>query len=561
MVGCSVTADYGWLFGNVQGGYVQTDQQKTGRLRREMSYLDLSFAGLGAIIGSGWLFAVLYAAQTAGPAAIISWVIGGVACLFIALVYAELSGFLPEAGGATRYPQYSHGPLVGFIVSWAAFIAYASVPAIEAEAVVQYASHYIKGFGKTVNGSFDAHQPVAFIVEAVLLVVFFLLNVYGVKLYAKVNSFVTFLKFLTPTLTILVVLFVAKDWSNYSAPATHGFAPYGTAGVLVAVSTAGIVFSFLGFRQAVEMAAEAKNPQRDAPRAILTALLAGMAVYVLLQVVFIAAIPKGDLTHGWAALSLSSPFAQVASAIGLGWLATILYADAVLSPSGTGLVYFASTPRVILGSARNGYLGRSWKKISDKTGIPLIPTIATLIASAIFLLPFPTWQDLVGVISSATVFTYIMGPVSLAVFRRHHGSAPRPYRLGGASIISPIAYVMGALIIYWSGWETVWKLTVGYAIGIIIYLIVSAARHDLAKIDLKAWKQGIWLVAFIAVSLLETYFGSARFGGQYNKLHGLIHYPWDLVVVIVLAIGFYYWGVASGSGSKQTDEAIERAQQ
>ncbi|WP_298211297.1 APC family permease [Ferrimicrobium sp.] len=545
----------------MQGGDVQTGQQQTGRLRREMSYLDLSFAGLGAIIGSGWLFAVLYAAQTAGPAAIISWVLGGIACLFIALVYAELSGFLPEAGGATRYPQYSHGPLVGFIVSWAAFIAYASVPAIEAEAVVQYASHYIKGFGTTVNGSFNGKQPLDFIVEALLLVLFFVINIYGVKLYAKVNSFITFLKFLTPTLTILVVLFVAKDWSNYSAPATHGFAPYGTAGVLVAVSTAGIVFSFLGFRQAVEMAAEAKHPQRDAPRAILTALIAGMIVYVLLQVVFIAAIPKTELAHGWAGLSLTSPFAQVASALGLGWLATILYADAVLSPSGTGLVYFASTPRIILGSARNGYLGRVWRKISDKTGIPMYAMVATLIASAIFLLPFPTWESLVGVISSATVFTYIMGPVSLAVFRRHHGSAHRPYRLGGASVISPIAYVMGALIIYFSGWETVWKLTVGYAIGIVAYLIVSAARGDLAKINTKAWRQGTWLIAFIIVSLLETYFGSKRFGGQYDHLHGLIHYPWDLVVVVVVAIGFYYWGVASGSASQETNDAIERAGQ
>jgi hypothetical protein len=133
--------------------------------------------------------------------------------------------------------------------------------------------------------------------------------------------------------------------------------------------------------------------------------------------------------------------------------------------------------------------------------------------------------------------------------------------LGGASVIGPVAFAMGSLIIYFSGWETVWKLTVGYAIGIIIYLIVSAARSDLAKINAQAWKQGIWLVAFIAVSLLETYFGSKRFGGQYNRLTGLIHYPWDLVVVIVLAIVFYYWGVASGSGSKDTEDAIERASQ
>lgn len=532
--------------------------QGTGTLRREMSYLDLTFAGLGAIIGSGWLFAVLYAAQTAGPSAVVSWVIGGVACLFIALVYAELSGFLPEAGGATRYPQYSHGSVVGFIVGWAAFLAYASVPAVEAEAVVQYASHYIPSFGKSVNGAFDAHQPLAFIVEALLLIVFFLINVYGVKLYAKVNSFVTFLKFLTPTLTIVVFLFIAGHWGNYTNKVTKGFAPAGVPGVLVPLATAGIIFAFLGFRQAVEMAGEAKNPQRDAPRAIMTAIGIAIVIYVMLQVVFIAAIPAGDLTKGWANLSLSSPFAQVASAIGLGWLATILYADAVLSPSGTGLVYFASTPRVILGSARNGLLGKAWSKISAKTGIPMYAIISTLVASILFLLPFPTWQGLVGAITSATVFTYIMGPVSLNVFRRYYNEHHRPYRLGGANIVAPIAFVMGEFIIYFSGWVTIWKLSAGLLIGFVIYLIWSLAKKDLAQFDAKAWKQGIWIIVFVAVNFVMSYVGSARFGGQYNHLKGLIHYPWDLVTVLVIGIVFYYWGAASGKPSDETMEALDR---
>lgn len=287
-----------------------------------MSYIDLSFAGLGAIIGSGWLFGVLYAANYAGPAAVVAWIIAAVIVIFIALVYAELSGMLPEAGGITRFPHFTHGSLVGFIMSWGAFLGYAAVPAIEAEAVVQYAEHYIHSFQN--NTSLD------FVVEAILLLVFFAINIYGVKVFARINSIVTFLKFITPTLTILVILFVAKNWGNYTATSTHGFLPYGTAGVFIAVSSGGIIFSLLGFRQAVDLAGEARNPQRDVPRAIITAILLGALVYTLVQVVFIAAVPHSALAKGWANLSYTSPFAQVATIIGLGWLAAILYADAVL---------------------------------------------------------------------------------------------------------------------------------------------------------------------------------------------------------------------------------------
>ena len=102
-----------------------------------MSLLDLTMASLGGIIGSGWLFGSLYAAQIAGPSAIIAWVLGGLAVLLIGLVYAELGGMLPESGSIARYPHYTHGHLTSFIMGWAAWIAYASVPAIEAEAVMQ----------------------------------------------------------------------------------------------------------------------------------------------------------------------------------------------------------------------------------------------------------------------------------------------------------------------------------------------------------------------------------------------------------------------------------------
>jgi amino acid transporter len=518
-----------------------------------MSYVDLSFAGLGAIIGSGWLFGVLYAANYAGPAAILAWIIAAVIVIFIALVYAELSGMLPEAGGITRFPHFTHGSLAGFIMSWGAFLGYAAVPAIEAEAVVQYAEHYIT--------SFQNNSALDFVVEAIILLVFYAINIYGVKVFAKINSVVTFLKFITPTLTIIVILFVAKHWGNYTATTAHGsgFMPYGTAGIFIAVSSGGIIFSLLGFRQAVDLAGEAKNPQRDVPRAILTAILLGALVYTLVQVVFIAALPPNAIAKGWAALAYTSPFAQVATIIGLGWLASILYADAVLSPSGTGLVYLSSGGRVVLGSARNNYLGNKFRSISERFGVPIWAMSITVLFAIIFLLPFPSWQSLVGVISSATAFTYVMGPVSLAVFRKYHNDKHRPFRLQGAKAFGMLAFIGGTLIIYWSGWAVDWKLVVGILGGAVIYLVASWLGAPVQKITSEDWRSGIWLPVYLIAMLAIAYLGAARFGSPFNHNKGLIHYPFDIVVDIIIAIVFYTWAVASGRNSPETELAFENA--
>lgn len=517
-----------------------------------MTRLDLTMAGLGAIIGSGWLFGVLYAANDAGPAAIFGWVIGAFAVLLVGIVYAELAGMIPQAGGIARYPHFTHGPLVGFIMTWGAFIAYTTVPAIEAEAVVQYAEHYITGLA---NNTVER-----FVIEAVLLVIFFLVNLYGVRAFAKTNTIVTTIKFIMPTLTVLVLLFAATHWGNYTSKPAGGFAPYGVTGVLRAVALSGIVFSFLGFRQAVDLAGEAKNPQRDVPRAILSALGIATVLYILLQVVFLAGIAPSVIAKGWANAALTSPFAQVASALGLGWLATLLYADAVLSPAGTGNVYLASTARVVYAAANNRYLPASFRKLAN-SATPLWGLVATLFFGIVALLPFPTWQSLVGVISSATVFTYMIGPISLAVFRKTHPDAHRPYRLGAANVVGPIAFVVGTLIIYWSGWSIDWKLILALLVGTLIYVIAAAGTSSqLDRITGEAFKSAIWLIVYLIAMLGMTYFGSKDFNAPFNHGKGLIQYPLDLVVVAVLALVFYYWGVASGRKTADGDEAIELAE-
>ncbi len=520
-------------------------------LKKELSLLDLTMASLGAIIGSGWLLASYTAAQGAGPSAIFSWVIGGVVVMLIGLVYAELGGLIPESGGIARYPHYSHGHLTSFIMGWAAFLAYASVPSVEAEGVVTYAQSYIPAF-KAANGNISA---LGLLVAAALMVVFFLINYYGVRSFARVNTPVTLIKFIMPTATVLIFLFIGMHWSNLSA---HGFMPYKSSGMMKMVSTAGIVFSFLGFRQAVDLAGEAKHPQRDVPRAVVYSLIIGILLYVLLQVVFIGGVPTSHLAKGWSTISYSAPFAQLAMTLGLGWFATLLYADAILSPAGTGNIYTASTTRVLYALGNNHYFPRALTKVDSKTGIPYIALITALVMGLLFLAPFPAWQKLVGFVSSATVLTYIIGPVSAAVFRRIAPDAKRPVKLGGMHIIAPLAFIGGSLIIYWTGWVVNLPLLIAMLVGLILYGTATLVAPDqIQRPSLQSMKSGIWMVVYLLFMLAMSYYGSSVFGAPFDKGKGLIHYPLDLVVIAVGSLIFYYWGVASGYKTKDVEEVLE----
>ncbi len=505
-------------------------------LKRELSFLDLTMASMGGIIGSGWLFGAMIGANIAGPAAIVSWIIGGIAVLVIGLVFAELGGALPQAGGIVRYPQYSHGPFVSVIMGMAAVVAYASVPPIEALAAIQYGAYYAPGL--FVNGSATG---LGLFVAALLMVLFFFLNYYGVKFFARVNTPWTLLKTAIPVLAIIVIVLTTVHGGNFTAQG--GFMPYGASSVLSAVPLGGIVFSYLGFRQALDLAGEAKNPQRDVPRAVITAILIGIVVYVLLQVVFIGGLPASTISGGWAKLSLTSPFADLAVALGLGWLSVILFADAIWSPTGTGNVYFASTSRIMYALTNNRYFPKAIGKVS-KVGVPWVALIVTFVVGLIFLLPFPAWSKLVGIVSAATVFTYMIGPVSAAVLRRTMPDLHRPFTLKALGFWAPLAFVIGSLIIYWTGWATDSVILLVVLVLVVAVAIYTASSKEADKSILSSQnlRAGTWLIVYMLVLLALTYFGSANFGAP----DPVIAFPLDLVVVIIVALAFYYWGVSSG---------------
>ncbi len=513
-------------------------------LRHVMSKYDLTMASFGGVIGSGWLFGAMYSAQYAGPAATLSWIIGGILIFILALPFTEMVSAIPEAGGINRYPQLSHGSLVSSGVSWANWIAYAMTAPIEAEAVTQYAAGYVPALYS--NGVLT---PFGLVVAALLVLVFFIINYYGVKLFARVNTTITTIKVIIPSITMIILLIAGLTGGggrNFSNPASGGFMPFGMHGVLVAISIGGILFAYTGFRQSLDLAAEGKNPKHDVPRAIITVVLSAIVIYTLLQMAFIVALSQPDLVKGWAHVSFSSPFAQLASALNLGVLAALLYGDAVLSPGGTGLVYTATTARVLYAIPKNGYGPKALLKLNTR-GVPKNGMLVALVVGLLALLPFPSWGAMVGILSSAAAFTFSMGGISLGGLRKVAPDLPRPFSLGShAGWVGPTAFGIGALLLFWSGWPLVPQVLGVVAVGLIIYLFYRRANNLPAR-DLRA---GAWMIGFMVFEALMSFLGS--FGSGQN----IIPFPFDTIIVFVGAVAIYFWGVASSYRTQALDDYL-----
>lgn len=522
-------------------------------IRRDVGPFALMLTGLGSIIGSGWLFGAWRAAQIAGPGAIWAWVIGAVIILFIALTYAELGAMFPESGGMVRYGHYSHGSLVGFIAAWANWIAIVSVISVEAEASAQYMSSWKWAWAKDLYhqapGGHGELSAAGLTIAGALVIAYFLLNFWSVKLFARSNTAITLFKLIIPALTAVLLIASGFHPENFSVGIHGEVHSIDFASVLTAVAIAGIVFSFNGFQSPVNLAGEAHNPGKSIPFAIVCSIVLATVIYVLLQVAFIGAVPQQMLANvGWHGINFSSPFADLAIILGLQWLATLLFIDAVISPSGTGMTYTATTARMLYGMERNGTLPKILGHIDPKSGVPRPAMWVNLVVSFMFLFFFRGWGTLAAVISVATIISYLTGPVSVMTLRRTAPGLHRPLRLAGLPVLAGIAFVMSTELLYWAKWPLTGEIILLMVVALPIYFYYQAKSgwHDFGRQMKGAW----WLVAYLPVIALVSWAGSTTFGGR-----GYLPYGWDLAVVAVIGLVFYVWGVKSGWRTPSVEDA------
>ena len=527
-----------------------------GHLERSVGFYGLMFVSLGSIIGSGWLLGALNAAQRAGPASILSWILAAFMLSLLALTYAELGATYPVAGGSARFPYYSHGPIAGFVAGWAAWLQAVFVAPIEVLAAITYVNSvgWVNLNFNMINKTGESAgllNGTGLVVAVVLMVLFTAMNLAGAKFLSESNVIVVIWKTLVPVLAVVVVAALKFTPSNFQAGG--GFMPFGFHGVFAAL-TGGVVFALQGFEQAVQLAGEARNPKKDLSRAILTAMGIGAVLYALLQIVMIGSLDPANILTGWSKPLGTDPsdygaWYNIALAVGAGWLAKALIIDAVISPAGTGVVYVGTTARLSYALGEE----REMPSALASTNTKGVPVVSILVAAGIGMLalgPFKSWSALVSIITGATAIMYAFAPVSLAALHKVDGDRPRSYRVPAPGFVLPAAFCSANLIIYWGGFENAWKLSIAMLLGIALFAIGAwragtGAGHTV--------RNAMWILPWLGGQVIIGALG--RYGeGASNILPGWV----DLGVVIVFALSIFYWAVRLTLTKNETAAAVAK---
>ncbi|HEX4721665.1 MAG TPA: APC family permease [Pseudonocardiaceae bacterium] len=498
------------------------------RLRRDLGFTGLTAIGFSNIVGSGWLFAAMYAAQIAGPAALLSWIGAGVLCALIALVMVELGATRPEGGGTVRWPLYASGRLVGSVIGWSVLLSVGGTAA-EITAIVRYADHYLPwlyhGTTLTIGG-----VAVAVGFSALLTT----LNWFAVRLFARLNNLVTALKVAIPVLTVIALF--ASGFHPGRLTDHGGFAPYGWAACLTALAGGGIVYSVNGFQAPVDFSGEARDPRRTVPRSVLAGIAIAVVIYLALQLAFLFSVPDNLLGNGWHGVNFDSPFGQLALVLNLQWLSTLLYADAVLSPGGSAFVGVAVDTRHTYALAKNGLLPRFFMAVHQGSGIPRRALALNLGVIVLFLLPFSGWQQIVSVMGDMYLLIYSASSVAAATFRRAGGVRVAGWT-PGMRWIAPVSFVVAGEFVYWSGWHVLRLVLPLVLVGVPLFLALWRGGSGASLVA--ELRKGAWLVVYLAVLTLLSWLGS--FGGSAH-----LPAPYDTITVAVVSLGIFWWAVRSG---------------
>jgi amino acid transporter len=468
------------------------------QLQRRLSLFSLVMAVVTSTIGSGWLFAPYLTAQLAGPASLFSWLAGGAMAFLIALVFAELGALVSSSGALAQIPLLTHGRTSGFIGGWAAWLGYVALPAIEVLATVQYLGSSLPWLTRGGGSAGLSNWGIG--LASLLLLLFGWINLAGVAALARWIDGLTVWKLLVPLGVSLVLILGSAHGGNLQVGG------YQARGVLDALSTGGILFSLLGFRTAMDLAGEAKNPQRDVPLAMGIGLAISLLIYLLLQLAFLLAVPPPLLVQGWGRLQLTAhggPLVAVALGLGLSGLATLLITDAVVSPSATAMAYMGTAARVNWMLARCRLLPAPFSHI-NRAGVPSVALAATVLIGLVLLQGGPSWPKAVGFVTAALVISLAMGPISLEALRRQAPTVHRPYRLPAAPWLCPLAFVLSTWAIFWCGWGSLQLAVPLILLPSLGYLLVCGAGG--VEFRAGAW----WFLYLGGITFASYLFGSGR---------------------------------------------------
>ena len=469
------------------------------RLKRSLGVFNLTALGIGAVIGAGIFSAIGTAASgganhvAAGPALVVSYVLVALACGFAALCYAEMAAMVPVAGSAYTYAYVTLGELVAWIIGWDLILEYAVGNVAVAVSWADYFKSLLAGLGlhlpDWLTTTIDHAQqtpgliasaphlfgiPIVLNLPAGLIIALLtVLLVIGIQESARVNTGMVVLKL------VMVVGFIGVGMFYVTPAHWTPFAPNGLHGVLSGASL--IFFAYIGFDAVSTTAEEARNPQRDIPRAMIATLAICTVLYAAVTLVLTGMV-------GWKDLGVGDPLAKALQSAGLQALAGILSFGAVIAMTAVLLVFQLGQPRIFMVMARDGLLPAWAAKVHPRFRTPYVTTIITGIAVGIPAM-FVDINEAIEFTNIGTLFAFILVSIGVIVLRRTDPDRPRPFRCPGVPLLPLFSIIGCGILMLYLPLITWMRFVVWQAAGIALYFLYGRRHSRLAAQDTEeaAW--------------------------------------------------------------------------
>ena len=459
----------------------------SGNLRRALGPVQLTTLGVGAIIGAGiFVLTGQAAAQHAGPAIVLSFILAGAACGFAGLCYAEFASMIPVAGSAYTYAYATMGELLAWIIGWDLILEYSLGAATVAVGWSGYVVSFLKDLGINfplewanpsgvdilVNGQVVG-QGVFNVPAFVISLLVTALLVVGIKESASANAAIVIIK------VSVVLLFIAfgaayvnaDNWSPFIPESTGTFGEFGWSGIVRGAAV--VFFAYIGFDAVSVAAQEAKNPQKDMPTGILASLAICTALYIAVALVLTGIV-------SYSSLNVPDPIAVGINATGLNWLKPFIKMGAIAGLSSVILVMIMAQPRIFYAMSRDGLLPPVFKKIHPTFRTPHITTVVTGLAVAIVSGIFPI-GTLGHMVSIGTLLAFVIVCVGVLVLRYKQPELDRPFRTPGMPFVPILGAVSCFYLMSFLPIETWIRLFIWLAIGLAIYFLYGGNAAKRAR--------------------------------------------------------------------------------
>lgn len=434
-------------------------------LARDLSAFSLVCIGLGATIGAGiFVLTGTAAADYAGPALSLSFVLGSIACAFVGLCYAELAAMIPAAGSSYTYTRATLGELAAWIVGWDLVLEFAFAAATVAVGWSGYAQSLLADAGLSLPPALAAAPGAGGLVNlpaGLIVLALTALLARGTAGAARANAALVLLKVAIILAFLGIGLAHLKPalWSPFVPENTGTFGHYGWSGVL---RGAGVVFfAFIGFETVSTAAGETRDPRRDAPVGLLGSLALTTLLYVAVAIVLTGLMPYRDL-------GVADPIARAVDAIGLGGFATVIKLGALLGLTTSALTALYGQARIFYAMARDGLLPAAFARVDPVRRTPALSQgvigLGTALVAA--LVPIEVLGELVSI---GTLLAFCLVCAAVPILRRREPDRPRPFRVPAAPLVAGLGILACLALMAGLPGDTWIRLAVWLVLGLALY--------------------------------------------------------------------------------------------